>query len=67
MICSPDEIVDDTGEVPEAVEIKCLDSWKQSKLTMKTPDYSLIISTSVNENSQKLISVFIQMYSRIQI
>lgn len=29
MICSPDgEIVDGTGDVFEAVEIKCLDSWK---------------------------------------
>lgn len=29
MICSPDgEIVDETGDVFEAVEIKCLDSWK---------------------------------------
>ena len=29
MICSPDgEIVDETGDVLEAVEIKCLDSWK---------------------------------------
>ena len=32
MICSPDgEIVDDTGKVSEAVEIKCLDSWKVVK------------------------------------
>lgn len=32
MICSPDgEIVDDTGKVLEAVEIKCLDSWKVVK------------------------------------
>lgn len=32
MICSPDgEIIDDTGKVSEAVEIKCLDSWKVVK------------------------------------
>nr|DAE89095.1 MAG TPA: Exonuclease [Caudoviricetes sp.] len=32
MICSPDgEIVDDSGKASEAVEIKCLDSWKVVK------------------------------------
>ena len=60
MICSPDgEIVDDTGKVSEAVEIKCLDSWKVVKAYYeKHPplDYEaqIIQYFLVNENLQKL-------------
>lgn len=60
MICSPDgEIVDDTGKVSEAVEIKCLDSWKVVKAYYeKRPplDYEaqIIQYFLVNENLQKL-------------
>lgn len=60
MICSPDgEIVDETGEVSEAVEIKCLDSWKVVKAYYeKHPplDYEaqIIQYFLVNENLQKL-------------
>ena len=60
MICSPDgEIVDDTGKVSEAVEIKCLDSWKVVKAYYeKHPplDYEaqIIEYFLVNENLQKL-------------
>lgn len=60
MICSPDgEIVDDTGKVSEAVEIKCLDSWKVVKAYYeKHPplDYEaqIIQYLLVNENLQKL-------------
>ena len=60
MICSPDgEIVDDTGDVSEAVEIKCLDSWKVVRAFYeKHPplDYEaqIIQYFLVNENLQKL-------------
>lgn len=60
MICSPDgEIADDTGKVSEAVEIKCLDSWKVVKAYYeKHPplDYEaqIIQYFLVNENLQKL-------------
>ena len=60
MICSPDgEIVDDTGKVSEAVEIKSLDSWKVVKAYYeKHPplDYEaqIIQYFLVNENLQKL-------------
>lgn len=60
MICSPDgEIIDDTGKVSEAVEIKCLDSWKVVKAYYeKHPplDYEaqIIQYFLVNENLQKL-------------
>lgn len=60
MICSPDgEIVDDSGKVSEAVEIKCLDSWKVVKAYYeKHPplDYEaqIIQYFLVNENLQKL-------------
>ena len=60
IICSPDgEIVDDTGKVSEAVEIKCLDSWKVVKAYYeKHPplDYEaqIIQYFLVNENLQKL-------------
>lgn len=60
MICSPDgEIVDDTGKVSEAIEIKCLDSWKVVKAYYeKHPplDYEaqIIQYFLVNENLQKL-------------
>ena len=60
MICSPDgEIVDDTGKVSEAVEIKCLDSWKVVKAYYEkhSPlDYEaqIIQYFLVNENLQKL-------------
>ncbi len=60
MICSPDgEIVDDTEKVSEAVEIKCLDSWKVVKAYYeKHPplDYEaqIIQYFLVNENLQKL-------------
>lgn len=60
MICSPDgEIVDETGDVSEAVEIKCLDSWKVVKAYYeKHPplDYEaqIIQYFLVNENLQKL-------------
>ena len=60
MICSPDgEIVDDTVKVSEAVEIKCLDSWKVVKAYYeKHPplDYEaqIIQYFLVNENLQKL-------------
>nr|DAX95882.1 MAG TPA: Exonuclease [Caudoviricetes sp.] len=60
MICSPDgEIVDDAGKVSEAVEIKCLDSWKVVKAYYeKHPplDYEaqIIQYFLVNENLQKL-------------
>ena len=54
MICSPDgEIVDDTGKVSEAVEIKCLDSWKVVKAYYeKHPPLDQYFL--VNENLQKL-------------
>lgn len=60
MICSPDgEIVDDTGKVSEAVEIKCLDSWKVVKAYYeKRPpleyEAQIIQYFLVNENLQKL-------------
>lgn len=60
MICSPDgEIVDETGDVSEAVEIKCLDSWKVVRAFYeKRPplDYEaqIIQYFLVNENLQKL-------------
>ena len=60
MICSPDgEIVDETGDVFEAVEIKCLDSWKVVRAFYeKHPplDYEaqIIQYFLVNENLQKL-------------
>lgn len=60
MICSPDgEIVDETGDVFEAVEIKCLDSWKVVRAFYeKRPplDYEaqIIQYFLVNENLQKL-------------
>ena len=60
MICSPDgEIVDETGDVFEAVEIKCLDSWKVVRAFYeKCPplDYEaqIIQYFLVNENLQKL-------------
>lgn len=60
MICSPDgEIVDDTGKVSEAVEIKCLDSWKVVKAYYeKHPpleyEAQIIQYFLVNENLQKL-------------
>ena len=60
MICSPDgEIVDDTGKVSEAVEIKCLDSWIVVKAYYeKRPpleyEAQIIQYFLVNENLQKL-------------
>lgn len=60
MICSPDgEIVDDTGKVSEAVEIKCLDSLKVVKAYYeKRPpleyEAQIIQYFLVNENLQKL-------------
>jgi yqaJ-like viral recombinase domain len=60
MICSPDgEIIDDTGDVSEAVEIKCLDSWKVVKAYYeKRPplDYEaqIIQYFLVNENLRTL-------------
>ena len=60
MICSPDgEIVDETGDVLEAVEIKCLDSWKVVKAYYeKRPpleyEAQIIQYFLVNENLQKL-------------
>lgn len=60
MICSPDgEIVDDSGKVSEAVEIKCLDSWKVVKAYYeKHPpleyEAQIIQYFLVNENLQKL-------------
>ena len=60
MICSPDgEIVDETSDVLEAVEIKCLDSWKVVKAYYeKRPpleyEAQIIQYFLVNENLQKL-------------
>lgn len=60
IICSPDgEIANENGEITEAVEIKCLDSWKQVRAfyEQKPPaEYlpQIIQYFAVNEKLEKL-------------
>ena len=66
IICSPDgEIANENGEITEAVEIKCLDNWKQVRAfyERQTPiEYrqQIIQYFAVNEKLEKL---YFAMYS----
>ena len=66
IICSPDgEIANENGEITEAVEIKCLDNWKQVRAfyERQTPiEYKqqIIQYFAVNEKLEKL---YFAMYS----
>ena len=66
IICSPDgEIADKKGEITEAVEIKCLDNWKQVRAFYEQQPPSeykqqIIQYFAVNEKLEKL---YFAMYS----
>lgn len=68
IICSPDgEIADKNGEITEAVEIKCLDSWKQLKAFYENQPPSeyrqqIVQYFLVNEKLEKL---YFAMYSDV--